>query len=162
MENFTNNKEEYFSQIKNELLDFKTEVGWLNRFEYLELPYFLTYGYSICFFTENEGDAGKLVYRKWNSAYDNSRFQLGIYNIDRLAITEDSIDIEKDDLKFFKSLDFKKMVLLKREFIVLDGLHCELKIFETGLVHTWNTDDEMSEALVQLVNRIRNIVHQKT
>ncbi len=158
MEKLTNNREEYFSQIRKELLDFRTESGWRKEFGFLEVPYFLTYGFAVGFFTKDK--EGRLVCRKWNADYDNSRFQLGIYNVDRLAIAEESIEIAKDDNEFFQSIDLEKIDILSHDGIVLDGLHCELQITETGKVLNWNMDDEMNEAMTTLVNRIRKIVYQ--
>jgi|GEM_PF-2296967 len=160
MEKLTNSREEYFSQIRKELLDFRTESGWLKKFGFLEVPYFLTYGFAVGFFTKNNEEEGRLVCRKWNADYDNSRFQLGIYNVDRLAIAEESMKIAKDDDEFFQSVDLEKMDILSHDGVVLDGLHCELQIPETGSLLNWNMDDEMNDAMISLVNRIRKIVYQ--
>ena len=43
MKRLTNNSSEYLNQIKIELSDNGLSKDWKTEFQYLEMPYFLTY-----------------------------------------------------------------------------------------------------------------------
>jgi len=46
METFTNNRDTYLKQIKKELLQYEAEGDWKNIFTYVQIPFFLRYGFS--------------------------------------------------------------------------------------------------------------------
>ncbi len=156
MERFTNNGEEFINQIKSELLEYELEEGWNEIFTYLEIPYFLGYAFSYNWSVNSKKEKYRLKRKEWNAEYDHSRFDKGIYNLDRLAVIEKEIRINSKDEINFKSIEWDAIDKVEFKGIVLDGLMCELQVHENGKSFKWNIDDEMNPELTKLVYTMRN------
>ena len=161
MERFTNDKIRFLNQIKVELFDFEDSANWITEFEYIEMPYFLNYAFSVNYSVNHAKNEFRLIQKNWNSEYDNSRFKLGIFNIDRLAISKEIIKTSKEENAKFNSIDKRKLETIDYEGIVLDGLICELKVPQIEKHLTWNVDKEMNDELSILVNQIRSKIYKE-
>jgi len=149
MEKFSNNRGDYWNQIKKELLDTNDSNGF--RFQYLEIGQLLSHGYSV---TLTDKNPQELVLKIWNAEYDNKRFDKGIFNLDRLAITDRKVELNSQELEKINKLLDSELELTNWGGIVLDGLFCQ---FETsGKKLDWNTNDEINGDLTELVEIIRN------
>lgn len=155
MEKFTNDSILYFEKIVSELEDFKSDENWKIQFQYVEVPYFLNYGFSFCFL-KNKNDS-KLIYKKWNAELDAEKFQLRIYNLDRLAIVQKELNINPKDILFFNSIDLVKVNIIERNEIVLDGNFCKMTIPKNNQILEWNINEEMSSELKKLIYKLRLI-----
>lgn len=149
MEKFSNNREEYWNQVKKELTE--TTSSGKFRFHYIEIGQLLTHGFSV---TLTEKNPNELSLRIWNAKYDNGRFDKGIFNLDRLAITKNKIELSSQESEKINELLDSELELTKWEGIVLDGLYCQ---FETiGKKLNWNTNVEINDNLTELVELFRN------
>lgn len=156
MERITNDRDKFIEEIKRELFDYKRTENWTTLFEYVEMPFFLRYAYSVNFAVNKSHTKYSFLQKTWNAAYDLSRFNLGVFNIDRLAVTEAVIDINMEEqIKFSSIINKEKLATIEFKGIILDGLICELKMPTTQQHLKWNIDEEMNEPLSDLVNGIR-------
>ena len=149
METFSNNREEYWNQIKKEL----SETNDLGNFQlqYIEIGQLLSHGFSI---TLTEQTPQKLTLKTWNAEYDNNRFDKGIFNLDRLAITERKIELNSQELDSINRLLHSNLERTNKAGVILDGLWCQLKT--NDILLNWNTNDEINEGLTELIELLRN------
>jgi len=149
VEKFSNNREDYWNQIRKELLGTNDSSGF--RFQYLEMGQLLSHGFSV---TLTEKNPRELVLNIWNAAYDNKRFEKGIFNLDRLAITERKLELNSQESITINRLINSELELTNCGGLVLDGLFCQ---FETnGRKLDWNTNEEINNELTELVELLRN------
>ncbi|WP_298426558.1 hypothetical protein [uncultured Kordia sp.] len=151
MERFTNNKDEFFNQIKTELSTVKSPKGISPRFTYLEIPHFMTYGLSVSSFEKN---ATELFVKIWDADYDWNRFKTGVFNLDRLAIREHTIVLSQTESNQLNVLLAKKLDLVEFKGIMLDGFYCQFATKEKKI--NWNSDFEINNNLIKLVNFLKN------
>ncbi len=156
MERFTNNRDKFLNQIKTEFLQYDNGEDWEEIFSYVELPFFLRYAWSYNWSINLKTSIFKLLRKEWNAEYDLNKFDKGVYNLDRFAIKEKEIAINKDDENLFRTIDWTTIDKVKFEGIVLDGLICELRIAKNGKFIKWNSDYEMNQGLNKLVYTMRN------
>ena len=146
MEKLSTNKEAFINRLKEELLDYTHPV----IFTYYEIGQLLTHAYSISYSKIN----GSVLRGKvWNAAYDNSRFNLGIFNLDRIAITQHDIEMtpsEREEIAYLSTLHHG---INASKGVILDGLSCGIEIDDSHL--KWNVDASMSNDLTKLVRLIR-------
>ncbi|MCR9252824.1 MAG: hypothetical protein NXI20_20545 [bacterium] len=148
MEKFSNNRDEYWNQIKKELGFGKTENF---RLQYLEMGQLLSHGFSVAL-TEKNPD--ELILKIWNAEYDNSRFNKGIFKLDRLTITDNITKLSIQESETINRLLDSKLELTNGGGIVLDGLFCQ---FETNNIKlNWNTNEEINDDLTEIVELLRN------
>lgn len=147
MEHFTNSPIVYFQNIERELLAY--EENSIPELIYCEMGSLLHYGFSIGLYKDIES---YLFVRVWDAHYDNSRFNLGIFNIDRLAIKESKITLNSQETHILENLmtfelkksDFKK--------VTLDGRYCKLIISDKHI--TWNSPDEVPDDINNFVKTL--------
>lgn len=151
MEKFSNNREDYWNQIKKELLD--TNYSEEFRFQYIEIGQLLSHGFSV---TLNEKNSTELGLKIWNADYDNKRFDKGIFNLDRLVIADKKVKLNSQESETISRLLGTKLELTNPGGIVLDGLFCQFEI--NGRKLDWNTNEEINNNLTELVEIIRNKV----
>lgn len=151
MERITTNRLAYFNEIRKELLNTPPCNNRNPIFIFCEIGQLLTHGFAIHFFT---GERNFLFLKQWNAAYDNERFSLGIYNLDRLAITTHYIILNYSDLLEINRLLKSHLHIRKSDTFILDGLYCEIIFDELTL--QWNTEEEMNPALSALVRFIKD------
>lgn len=156
MEKFTNNRDEFINKIKSELLEYEKGEKWKEIFSYAELPYFLNYAWSYNWAINLTTSKYRLKRKEWNAAYDLSRFENGIYNLDRLAIRETEISMNTIEESYFHSINWNTINKVKFKGIVLDGLICEIRIADNKKSLRWNTDHEMNQELNKLIYTMRN------
>lgn len=156
MERLTNNRDKFLNQIKSELLEYENKEEWKEIFSYVELPFFLSYAWSYNWSINLKTLKYRLKRKEWNADYDLSRFNNGIYNLDRLAITEKEILINSTDENYFRTIDWNTINKVKFDGIVLDGLICELIISNNQKLLKWNSDSEMNQDLNRFIYTMRN------
>jgi len=140
MEKITNNRDEYIKAIKSELIEYITEDNYKEIFTYIEIPFFLQYAFSYNWAINTQTLEYRLKRREWNAEYDHKRFDKGIYNLDRLAITEKEIPINQEDKNQLKSTKWELINKVNFKGIILDGLMCELRANESKKSLIWNSD----------------------
>ncbi len=151
MEKFSNKRQDYWNQIKKELLEVNDSQGF--RFQYLEIEQLFSHGFSVTLTDENPEE---FVLKIWNAAYDNKRFDKGFFNLDRLVIINRKVELNPQELEAINKLLDSEFELTNWGGIVLDGLFCQ---FETnGRKLEWNTNEEINNNLIELVELIRNKV----
>ncbi len=148
MEKYSTDRQAYFNKIIEELCAYNSTGALI----YCEVGHLLTHGFSF----QYERSPHKIVRMKiWDANYDNSRFRLGVFNLDRLAIHDQLIHFDSKTLEKLDSLTNFKLNVITTDRITVDGLSCQLRI--NGLRFNWNADDEMNDALGDLVHLIRTI-----
>ncbi|WP_420574871.1 hypothetical protein [Kordia sp.] len=155
MERFSNNRDEFFNQVKIELSTIKSPKGIFTRFIYLEIPYFMRYGFSISGFEESTSE---LLVKSWDAEYDWKRFKIGVFNLDRLAIHEHTIVLNQAEINELNILLTKELGLVEWKGITLDGFYCQLTTKATKL--NWNTNYEINANMIALIDFLRGKVHQ--
>jgi hypothetical protein len=151
MERFSNSRTEYWNQIIEELSAKENIDSEDLRFQYVELGQLLTHGFSI---TQLEGNKRNLKLAIWNAKFDNKRFDKGIYNLDRLAITNHEIELDQDELNILEEMLNSDLGLTDWEGITLDGLFCRLESGEKKI--EWNCNQEINGDLLILTEFLRN------
>jgi len=151
MERITTNRSAYFNEIRKELLETPSCNNPKPVFTYCEIGQLLTHGLAIHFF---KGEKDTLLLKKWNATYDNERFSLGLYNLDRLAITTYHIKLNDNDLLEINRLLKSHLHTHKSDTFTLDGLYCEIIFDELTL--QWNTKEEMNPSLSALIHFIKD------
>lgn len=155
MERFTNNFQEVLNQLKKEFFDFKNINPEIEILTFLEYPKHPIH-YGISFYIKN--DKLKCLFRYWDSAYDNNRFKSGVFNIDRLAISEQMLEINDTFVQAFNKIDFDALNTIETEGISIGGWHVEINIVKLNKCLDWNFDQQMNPSLRELVQLIRNLV----
>ncbi|SDJ98756.1 hypothetical protein SAMN05421823_101591 [Catalinimonas alkaloidigena] len=153
MERFSNRTEDLINQIKTELTDLACPPDWHTHILYLEIGQLLSHAFSVTLLAHKS--EVKFVAKYWNAHYDGSRFQHGIYNLNRLAITEQELSLSETEATFLQSIDTSLLSTAPYKGIVLDGLFCQLSIPSSGTTFTWNLDEEMNQPLRTLVHTLR-------
>lgn len=151
MEKFSNSRTEYWDRIKSELLEAPDSEKF--RFRYLQIGQLLSHGFSIF---QLEGNPLQLILKIWKAEFDNQRFKKGIYNLDRLAIIQGSIDLSLEEARRIEELLDAELKLSDCGGFVLDGLLCELDLENKKLV--WNCNVEINDHLLNLVEFLRHKV----
>jgi len=153
MEKFTNDNNAFIAQGKKELFDFPAHPDWVGLFQYVEMPYFLTYAFSVQLAINNSQSHFQIRHKVWNTQFDLTRFSKGIFNLSRLAV------IEKESVVLLPSevpnIPLAGITTKEITSVVLDGLICEMKIPSLQKHFTWNIDKEMNDELDRLVTWIR-------
>lgn len=152
MERLTTDSAKYFNEIKKELTDVQIESNQTLHFTFCEISQLLGHGFSVSLIS---GEKDYLKIKTWNAVFDNTRFNLNIYNLDRLAVTEKVIDLNTTDCLRIRKLIQHKLEVKKTDGITLDGLYCQFKTNEYCL--NWNTDNEMDTELHKLVKLLRKV-----
>ena len=150
MERLTTDRDSYFKEVIKELTEIDLHENETNKFTFCEVGQLLTHGYSISLIS------GEKVYFKmkmWNSDYDNERFKLRIFNLDRLAVTERNFDLSEFESNNLNGILEQELDTKDYDGIVLDGLFCLLKTKNKTL--EWNIDEEMNENLNNLISILR-------
>jgi len=151
MENFSNERNKYWNQIKKELLDLDNAAKI--RFQYLELGQLFSHGFSV---TQTNKNQGELILKIWDAKFDNSRFDKGIYNLDRIAINKKKVELNTKESDIINRLLESNLELTNWKGIVLDGLFCQFEAKGKRLV--WNINEEINGKLNELVKLLRNKV----
>jgi len=155
MERFTNNRAEFFNQVKVELSTIKSPKGISTRFTYLEIPHFMRYGFSVSGFEKNTTE---LLVKSWDAEYDWNRFKTGVFNLDRLAIHEYVVVLSQDEINQLNVLLAKELSLVEWRGITLDGFYCQFTTKEEKL--KWNTNYEINEDMNALIDFLRRKVNE--
>ena len=103
MERFSNDTSELLQQVIRELT---FEESSSQSVQYLEVSHVLTHGFSFQI-TLNENPV--LLQKVWDAQYDHSRFQSGIYNLDRLAISTTRLPLSNKALSLLNNIDWNKI-----------------------------------------------------
>lgn len=151
MERLTTDSQKYFNEVKKELTDIDVKQNQILKFTFCEIGQLLSHGYSVSYL---KGEFDILKIKKWNAEFDNKRFNLNIYNLDRLAVIENNIELTTYDIEKIEKILESKLELKKINKIILDGLFCEFKIEKHSL--NWNINEEMNSELSNLVEFLRN------
>lgn len=153
MERLTTDSIKYFNEIKKELTDVQIESDQTLHFTFCEIGQLLNYGFSVSLIS---GEKNYLKVKTWNAVFDNTRFNLNIYNLDRLAITEKVIDLNTRDYLRIHELIQHKLEVKKIDGIILDGLYCQFKTNKYCL--NWNIDNQMESKLCELIKSLRKVI----
>jgi hypothetical protein len=139
-----------FNELKKELADFELEQKEKLKFTYCEIGQLLTHAFSVSLTTL---DKHFLRIKNWNTEFYKEGFELGFFNLDRIAITEKKIELTDSEFSKIQEIIEKDLSKIKINGITLDGLFCQLKI-DNSLIQ-WNTNEEMNENLSELVFILR-------
>ncbi|WP_299890921.1 hypothetical protein [uncultured Lacinutrix sp.] len=150
MERLTTNRDSYFKEVIKELTEIDLSNNEESKFVFCEIGQLLTHGFSVSLIL---GEKEYLRMKIWNSHYDNERFKLRIFNLDRLAVTERDLDLSEFELNEVNGILEQELDTKKYAGIVLDGLFCQLKIGNKTL--EWNIDEEMNKNLNSLITILR-------
>jgi len=151
-ERFTNEYHEFSEQIKNELLSpASIETPNYVAALYLQFSQLPVDRFSIHYL---KGNLNRLLLKKWNSDFDNKRFELGVYNLDRIAINESTIDLTEIQAEKIDKLVKGKHSIENFNGIILDGYDFLLKtrIGEVEEIFEWKVESQLPEVTKELVS----------
>jgi hypothetical protein len=157
MERFTTDNIAFFNELKIELADFKAIDDSTVDFIYIEITQLLYYAFSIAMRQSKLDLSHQFIVKIWDAKYDGHRFKLGIYNLDRIAIREQPLDISESKVAIIELLK-TDLEVIKFEGIILDGHYCELNMPSKKQTLTWNINQEMNENLENLITLLRQLV----
>lgn len=150
MERISRDTVALFNELKKELTELDLQNNEKLRFTYCEIGQLLTHAFSISLTTS---DKNFLRFKYWNTKFYREGFDNGFFNLDRLAITEQNIEISDSEFSNLQELINKDFNKNKIDGIVLDGLSCQLKLGDKTL--EWNINEEMNENLSELILLLR-------
>jgi hypothetical protein len=156
-ERFTSNYYEFLEEIKIEL----TSVASIDK-ETHPIVVFLQFSelpidrFAIHYL---KGKSNRIILKQWNSQYDNERFGLGVYNLDRIAIYESIVELtefqagELDTLLIHEHSikDFKEIILDGYRFKLTINQNSEIKSFE------WIDESQLSDATKEIVGILKRV-----
>ena len=151
MERLTTDSQKYFNEVKKELTDIDVEKNQFLKFTFCEIGQLFSHGFSVSYL---EGESNILKIKNWNAEFDNKRFNLNIYNLDRLAVIENNVKLTTDEIEKIEKLIEMKLELKKFDGIILDGLFCEFKTEKYSL--NWNINEELNAEFSDLIKFLRN------
>jgi len=151
MERLTTDSLKYFNEVKKELTDIHVKENEILKFTFCEIGQLFSHGFSVSYL---KGDSNILKIKKWNAEFDNKRFNLNIYNLDRLAVIEKTVKLTPREIKKIENILEFKLELKKVDGIILDGLFCEFKTDEYSL--NWNINEELNSEFSNLIEFLRN------
>ena len=160
MERITNDNIKVFEQLKIELSYSEEKATHNLLFCYTEISQLMIYAYSFIALKDKNKEQYQYFIKLWDSNYDKNRFNLGIFNIDRLAIKEREITLDEIEHNSIQQLYQKPLRTKEYEGIVLDGLFCQLNIPAQKRNLEWNIDGEMNHDLSNFVLILRKIAHK--
>jgi len=150
-ERFTNNYYEFLEGIKIEL----TSVASIDKethpvvvfLQFSELP---IDRFAIHYF---KGKPNRIILKQWNSQYDNERFGLGVYNLDRIAIHESIVELTEFYAKEIDTLLTYEHSTRDFKGIILDGYRFKLSINRNSEIKSleWIDESQLSEATKQMI-----------
>ena len=150
MERLTSDRDSYLKEVIKELTEIDLLKNEESRFTFCEVGQLFTHGYSVSLIF---GEKEYLKIKLWNADYDNDRFKLGIFNLDRLAVTERNFYLSESELNKVNGILEQELDTKDYAGIVLDGLFCQLNMENKTLM--WNIDAEMNENLNNLISILR-------
>jgi len=132
MERLSNSYQELINQVRQE---FQT-VG-LNDEEdllisYSEIPWFPGGQFCISVISTTKNNQLRIVKQTWDNEYDLNRFSSGVYNLDRLCIKKEDIEIfetQQNQLTtIINSISQLPNTLNDENYITLDGIDYQLTL----------------------------------
>ena len=150
MERLTTDRNSYFKEVIKELTEIDLQKNEKRELTFCEVGQLFTHGYSVSLIS---GEKQYLKIKMWNSDFDNERFELRIFNLDRLDVTERNSGLSELELNKINRILEKDLDIKDYAGIVLDGLFCQLKFKNRTL--KWNIDEEMNDGLDNLISILR-------
>jgi hypothetical protein len=132
MERLSNNYQDLIKQVRQEFNIVELEGGENLLAKYSEIPWFPGGQFCISIISNAEGNGAKLVKKVWDSDYDLNRFSVGIYNLDRLCIKKEEINLataQYNELEILlNSITQLPHTLNDESYTVLDGIEYDLTV----------------------------------
>lgn len=161
MERFTNNIHEVFKVARTEINTFELAASDQILAYFAEFPPIKGFPFKILVIKKADGTFYS-QFRQWDTAYDFKRWKQGIYNLDRLRIIQESLQLNPTDqaflleqMKLLDKIDLPRSIN-KTDALVLDSSDWELGIL--GITHEihykWKVPTEAIELFVPLIEFI--------
>ena len=154
----TNNQTEYFNRILKKMANTPTKEATNSiRFQFIELPYSLQYGFSIY---QLENTPNLLYVKTLDSPNSQSEGIAGLYTLNNISTQTHKLILstkEQSDIDQCLNAPLKNQTF---DGIVLDGYHREFKHCQNSIY--WNIDDQINSNLQQLTNLLRNKIDRLT
>jgi hypothetical protein len=156
-ERFTNNYYEFLEEIKIEL----TSAPSIDKETHPVVVFLQFSALSIDRFAIHylKGQPNRIILKKWNSQYDNERFRLGVYNLDRIAIHESIVELTE-----FQARELDTLLTYEhstKEFggIILDGYRFQLTINRNSKIKSfeWIDESQLSNATNEMVGILKRL-----
>ncbi len=132
MERFSTNYQDLMTQVRHELLTVNLRENENVVVRYSELPWFAGGQFSVSLLAAGDNQPFRLVRQSWDHAYDLKRFSLGVYNLDRLCLKQQLIDLsesqQQEALALINSLVQLPDTLDAKDYLVLDGIAYQLTL----------------------------------
>lgn len=163
MERFSNSTEALMNEAKIEIekFDLKEEEKIIAYFS--EIPSMSGFPYKIIL-VENPDGIVYSRFRQWDTEYDFTRWDNGIYNLDRLRIIIDKKILSETDTAILKK-QFSKLEQIKlpnsirdEKAIILDGSTWKfgVSLSNKSIDYTWKATTEdinLFEPIIELIRR---------
>ena len=156
-ERFTNKHLKFYQQIKSELISpVQTDKNEQTKAVFLQFSELPVDRFAIHFI---KGQTCKLVLRRWNNQFDNDRFLLGIYNLDRITINESIIGLSNRQVQQLEKLIAADQSVKSFDGIMLDGYYFSLSLWSGNVERhlEWKLESQLSEVTKDLINVLMQI-----
>lgn len=154
-ERFTRHLSKFEEEIQREL---ETSINITDHSVKLIFTQFSVLPYDRFAIHYVQGSSSRLLIKSWDNEYDNGRFRLGVYNLDRIAIKESIIHLTHEQTEYLDRLIILDYFVKPFEGILLDGYRYSLKLKATNNQETnieWQHYSQISNNTKQLVEFLR-------
>lgn len=162
MERISNSMEALMNAAETEIESFDLKPGEKIIAYFSRIPSLAGFPYKIIL-TENSEGTIRSAFRQWDSAYDLSRWPLGIYNLDRLRIITDEkrlpdtdTAILKEELSRLEQIQLPESIQNEKA-IVLDGSEWKfgVSLASKKVDYTWRASTEDIDLFVPVIELMR-------
>lgn len=94
-----------------------------------------------------------LIIKTWDSKTDNEKFQLGVYNLDYLAINKRQVALTADQVIQLDNLIAADLKVDKLDGFILDGINYFLKITDDKNFE-WQDKNQLNKNLADLFDKL--------
>lgn len=162
-ERITSNKEALIEKAQKEIDAFTIKQENILCY-FSELPSIAGFPFKIIVFQNKEGEFHS-QFRQWDTAYDFDRWHLGVYNLDRLRIIEQEIQLsakQQQNLhQILKNLSSQQLPtsIDKKNVITLDVSEFKLGIHLPNLQgdYTWRVATKEIELFIPLIDLLLSL-----
>lgn len=160
MERFTNKYTRFLEEVKQELVAYDTEAGERIIVRYLEMPW-IAGDWASFFVLGNDSGISKVVHKRWNREYDRDRFDKGIFNLDRIAIMKERLELSPGQVADLGEWLYRivRVPELSDGGIVLDGIE-SIFFIDHGSIRgecRWNTGPDKVDSFAPLIAYLKTL-----
>lgn len=162
MERISNSMEALMNAAETEIESFDLKPGEKIIAYFSRIPSLAGFPYKIIL-TENSEGTIRSAFRQWDTAYNLTQWNLGIYNLDRLRIITDEkrlpdtdTAILKEELSRLEQIQLPESIQNEKA-IVLDGSEWKfgVSLASKNIDYTWRASTQDIDLFVPIIELMR-------